>query len=443
MITSKQFRQLVNESRKFNIFKALKLENYEIRHSNFLAWLLNPKESHGLNDCFLKLFLEKISDVKEDFPFQEIYFKSLADAKINTEYGINCEGTSKKQSNKKDKEKNHRIDVLIEHDDFIIVIENKRLSNEHNDQLEDTKEWLDTKYPDTEQSCAKTNEKIKNKTDKICILLTPEGWKEKDCKGWINITYSQISECLSVILKCYSDSITPRVQDALTQYQYIIEGENVDNIKDESIAALEKEHKEALKLIQDKNQKLTLETTDFVKHIQQEYSDIIELLPQIGYFDDFVTEMGKDDWEYFGPYKREDEISYLFLPSNLYKIDSENEFIVSFKLHHDTKTNKVWWDFYLYPIKPDNNEDIREQIKDTLKKYFEEYFNEDKSNILKELKTARFKNSKSYTCFLRKNIEDKNIDWKKIARDIKKDPFVQAVQAIKLENLQIPLNINE
>lgn len=32
----------------FNIFRTLRIEKAEIRHSNVLAWLLNPEESHGL-----------------------------------------------------------------------------------------------------------------------------------------------------------------------------------------------------------------------------------------------------------------------------------------------------------------------------------------------------------------------------------------------------------
>ncbi len=40
-----------------NIFDILKIGGMEIRHSNFLAWLLDPNESHGLGDIFLKNFL--------------------------------------------------------------------------------------------------------------------------------------------------------------------------------------------------------------------------------------------------------------------------------------------------------------------------------------------------------------------------------------------------
>mgnify|MGYP005654573141 FL=1 len=37
-----------------NVFSILGLENYEIRHSNFLAWVLNPHETHNLGSNICK-----------------------------------------------------------------------------------------------------------------------------------------------------------------------------------------------------------------------------------------------------------------------------------------------------------------------------------------------------------------------------------------------------
>src|SRR5204862_508773 len=42
---------------RFNIFDALGIARIEIRHSNCLAWLLSPGESHGQGDLFLKSLL--------------------------------------------------------------------------------------------------------------------------------------------------------------------------------------------------------------------------------------------------------------------------------------------------------------------------------------------------------------------------------------------------
>src|SRR6266850_2006060 len=42
---------------RFNIFDALGITRVEIRHSNFLAFILDPAESHGLGQLFLKAVL--------------------------------------------------------------------------------------------------------------------------------------------------------------------------------------------------------------------------------------------------------------------------------------------------------------------------------------------------------------------------------------------------
>src|SRR6266852_7115236 len=42
---------------KFNIFDALEIARVEIRHSNFLAFILDPAESHGQGQLFLKAVL--------------------------------------------------------------------------------------------------------------------------------------------------------------------------------------------------------------------------------------------------------------------------------------------------------------------------------------------------------------------------------------------------
>ena len=42
---------------KFNIFDALGIARAEIRHSNFLAFILDPAESHGQGQLFLNALL--------------------------------------------------------------------------------------------------------------------------------------------------------------------------------------------------------------------------------------------------------------------------------------------------------------------------------------------------------------------------------------------------
>jgi hypothetical protein len=42
---------------KFNIFDALGITRAEIRHSNFLVFILDPAESHGQGQLFLNALL--------------------------------------------------------------------------------------------------------------------------------------------------------------------------------------------------------------------------------------------------------------------------------------------------------------------------------------------------------------------------------------------------
>ena len=53
----------------FNIFNVLGVQYREIRHSNYLGWLLDPNESLNLKDIFLKGLFEKLQKLN--------FFKSI------------------------------------------------------------------------------------------------------------------------------------------------------------------------------------------------------------------------------------------------------------------------------------------------------------------------------------------------------------------------------
>lgn len=65
-----------------NIFQILSVSRNEIRHSNFLGWLLNPNENHGLGKLFLTKFLRgiSISDIAselDEFNIEELNFNTV------------------------------------------------------------------------------------------------------------------------------------------------------------------------------------------------------------------------------------------------------------------------------------------------------------------------------------------------------------------------------
>ena len=101
-----------NKKRRLNFFDITLISEREVSHSAFLAWLLNPKENHGLNDLFLQYILHKIK-------FNEKY--AIKDIVVETEItGIR-----------------RRIDIIIYINDKIICIENKIWDYPTVNQIED------------------------------------------------------------------------------------------------------------------------------------------------------------------------------------------------------------------------------------------------------------------------------------------------------------------
>lgn len=68
LIDSPEFAQyhesLQEREKKFNLFDVLRNAHYEIRHSNVVAWLLDPNETHGLGDRFLRRFVQRVDPVR-------------------------------------------------------------------------------------------------------------------------------------------------------------------------------------------------------------------------------------------------------------------------------------------------------------------------------------------------------------------------------------------
>ena len=56
-ILDRDFERLEDQLAEFNLFDVLGVEHKELQHSALLAWLLNPRGSHGLRDYFLRKFL--------------------------------------------------------------------------------------------------------------------------------------------------------------------------------------------------------------------------------------------------------------------------------------------------------------------------------------------------------------------------------------------------
>ncbi len=70
ILNNPELEYLETKIGQFNIFEAVGMVRQEIRHSHFLAFLLNPSENHGLDDLFLKQLLIHTLSRADSAPFK-------------------------------------------------------------------------------------------------------------------------------------------------------------------------------------------------------------------------------------------------------------------------------------------------------------------------------------------------------------------------------------
>jgi hypothetical protein len=200
----------------FNIFEILKISRAEIRHSNVLAWLLNPNENHTLGDMFVKklfqYFVKGLSFTNKasmDLLLMDFYsFTVLREWK--------------------------NIDILMisDQEKVIVAFENKVGTSEHDNQLQRYKDILNKEYP--------------NYT-KFLIYLTPDGDTPSD-NDWEILTYEDVANTLSDI--CNRNSIPQNVLYMINNYIDIIRRDVMEDKELIEICnRIYSKHKKALDLI--------------------------------------------------------------------------------------------------------------------------------------------------------------------------------------------------
>ena len=227
LLTSEDFAELqAISNNKFNIFQALKLQNNEVKHSNFLGWLLNPFESHYLMDCFFKELL-KIA-LRNDSILVDIILKDLTDAKVTLEKMTND---------------GRRMDIFIDcpTNKLVCVIENKIWSGEGCNQLEDYRNYI------------LNNDKYKDYKYKIFLFLTPYKYSPcEDYKGYIRINYGDILKAINNLMKQYGCLLEDDVKIFVEHYKRMVERDIMGEMDKEIVDLCRKiyrENKEAIDLI--------------------------------------------------------------------------------------------------------------------------------------------------------------------------------------------------
>ncbi len=206
----------------FNIFEAIGAVRQELRHSDFLSFLLNPSKNHGLGDYFLKEFLKAVlvKSSLDNVSAIDIDVSSMDSAEIFREW--------------------QNMDILIRDDTngIVCVIENKIGTTDSKGQLNRYEEIASKEFP---------------KHKKILVYLTPDGDPPTDdsaSEEWLTFSYQSIATLLEFTLNSKRSVMGPDVV-VLTEHYLTMIGRHIVS---ESISAnlcikIYKAHKEAIDLI--------------------------------------------------------------------------------------------------------------------------------------------------------------------------------------------------
>ena len=118
---SADFRELANAQDIYCPFESLRISRVEIRHSNFLANILNPLANHGFGECVLRNLLDKLLTASGDHALRlELALSDLGRIEVFREF--------------------HNMDVTIHLPDLtpslVCIIELKVDAHEHSGQLQ-------------------------------------------------------------------------------------------------------------------------------------------------------------------------------------------------------------------------------------------------------------------------------------------------------------------
>ena len=204
---------------QFNIFEAVGVARHELRHSDFLGFLLDPGQPHGLGDAFTKRFLQEALMVvgpRRDLSPIDIDAWSLRDLTVQREW--------------------RNIDILLvdESHQVVAAVENKILSSEHSDQLGRYRRTVEEYFPGWRQ---------------LFVYLTPDGDEPSDeAYAWID--YSVVCDIVERLAEARRSALDPALHTIMMHYGRMLRRHVVaDSEIAELCRRIYQSHQKALDLI--------------------------------------------------------------------------------------------------------------------------------------------------------------------------------------------------
>lgn len=256
------FTLLHNHFNRFNPFKVLNVDNYEIRHSNVLAWLLDPKGNHDLGSHFINKLIAKVfvnpdnleeEDKLGNYDVLKLSRNNYHDLIVHKELAT----TSKK-----------RIDLLAISpiNKVAVLIENKYWSSESEGQLEEYIEYTRSAY-------------AAYKVIPIYLTLQDGAPTHTD---YLMLGYSDVLDILKNLIDSNKDYMNAQVHSFISYYIDILEDQLVQNNELNEIGInLYKNHKEAIESLYAIGKEQVKTADDEVKQIYFHYKDTIDFIKKV------------------------------------------------------------------------------------------------------------------------------------------------------------------
>lgn len=243
-----------------NIFRVLKISRTEIRHSNMLAWLLDPNENHGLGTAFLEAFIIDLSKPHSYDDGQD------EDAILAPQAALDIL-TSDLTVTIVLREWNH-IDVLLKlPQNYIIAIENKIDASEGK---RNGKSQLDAYNTALENNYKESN--------KINLFLSPDAKKSSQPDTWKRYTYSDILSLLNDVYVRHENHLTNIARVLIKNYIEILNTEIMEDIKLKDLCnEIYNSHKQAFDLIYEYRENVTTQASSICFNKLKEMSNDLKL----------------------------------------------------------------------------------------------------------------------------------------------------------------------
>jgi len=254
-ILTPEFIQLDRMLKRFNVFTATDMRRREVKHTKFLAHLLDPHETHGLGIRFLENFVLNLINEKgrETIDFFNL---DLMNAEILSEHNLEAKG-----------KKGKSIDLLIfipslshESKNILIAIEAKVDSKESQDQLSGYRELIEEKFG---------QEFVTH-----YFFLTAHGEDPSDEK-WLGVTFGNIViPTIETLKQSYQDTISDYLISIIEDYVEIMDGNSP--IENEANHLAEKIPQATLALIKDLKPNASIRSAERI--IQRKFSAAVDFL---------------------------------------------------------------------------------------------------------------------------------------------------------------------